>query len=149
MEREYALKAGFLYNFARYSDGDWFDPSVNDAYTLCSPDAEFVRVAKQTLQGQLVKSRPVSVIQVDSPSIQCNSLFLTHAQGHQFVNDVSFKHTMLVGQEDGFAAKGGHINFFIAGGKIRFEVSPDNLAKAGIKLSAKVLRIGRIVDGSK
>ncbi|MDG3084912.1 YfiR family protein [Vibrio hannami] len=148
-EREFALKAGFLYNFARYSTGEWFDENVDDQYVICSLDPDFVEVAGNTLKKQIVKSRPIKTRQITAPESGCHTLFVTKAVSNNFINSTEFKNSMIVGQQSSFIADGGHISFFLAGGKIRFEVSPENLSNAGIKLSSKVLRLGRIVDGSK
>ena len=56
----------------------------------------------------------------------------------------AFSNLMLVGEFDGFLASGGHINFFIVGGKVRFEIDPIKLKNSGINMSSKVLRLGRI-----
>ena len=45
-EKEYMLKAGFLYNFARFAN--WVTPTYhNDNFTLCSPDETFINVVRQ------------------------------------------------------------------------------------------------------
>ncbi|MGL1956471.1 MAG: YfiR family protein [Colwellia sp.] len=144
-DREYTLKAGFMYNFARYSVGDWFNLDENESYNICSTDEDFVRVAKQTLSKQYIKEHPVKISYINTPENGCHTLFITDIIYHPLINHNAFSKTMLVGQTPGVIDFGGHINFFIAGGKVRFEVSPSNLQKAGIKLSSKVLRMGRIV----
>ena len=55
---------------------------------------------------------------------------------------------MLVGESEGFLITGGHINFFIVSGKVRFEIDPKSLRHSGINMSSKVLRLGRIYEGA-
>ena len=52
--------------------------------------------------------------------------------------------SMLVGDFESFIPSGGHISFFIVGGKVRFEIDPVKLKQAGINMSSKVLRLGRM-----
>ena len=54
---------------------------------------------------------------------------------------------LLVGENDGFIESNGHIRFFLSSGKVRFEISPNNLKIDGLTMSSKVLRLARIVDG--
>lgn len=147
-EREQALKAGFLYNFARYSEGDWFKSETESHYIICSTSESFTMVAKEVLKEQKIKSLPVLVEYITSPNNHCHSLFVSddYQNINGFILNESFKNTMLIGEGKGFLNSGGHINFFIAGGKVRFEVSPKQLKKAKIKMSSKVLRMGRIVE---
>jgi hypothetical protein len=146
-ERESALKAGFLYNFARYSDGDWFNHNLTSQYTICTTSQAFADIANRVLQAQDVQNVPVFAKYISSPEPDCHSLFVSAdtLDTERFIHSPEFSQTMLIGENKGFIQSGGHINFFIAGGRIRFEVDPQHLEDHGIKLSSKVLRMGRII----
>ena len=147
--REYAIKSGFIYNFARYSEGQWFDSSVMKSYNICSFNAQFVQTAKKTLNNRHIKNVPVSVLLITSQednTDHCHTLFISKEDTQKWgylSKYQSRKHIMLVGEFENFILTGGHINFFTAGGKIRFEVNPDKLKQSGIQMSSKVLRLGR------
>ncbi|MDG3085762.1 YfiR family protein [Vibrio hannami] len=148
--REYALKAGFIYNFARFSEGWWFEPAIEKTYRICSNDAEFIGIANQALSTRSIKNRPVVLKLISKPDPDCHSLYISNKQPFTSINNILESHTgMLIGEEKNFIDMGGHLSFFITGGKIRFEVSPQNLKQAGIKLSSKVLRLGRVVEDTK
>jgi len=150
--REDAIKSGFLYNFARYSDGIWFNPDIQTHYNMCSFNPEFIAAARHTLKGLTIKNRPITVnlLMSEPGSIEvkeCDTLFISKYDIDTW--DVLFKNEnysklMLVGEFDDFLSSGGHINFFILGGKVRFEIDPVKLKKSGINMSSKVLRLGRI-----
>ncbi|WP_160061285.1 YfiR family protein [Psychromonas sp. L1A2] len=148
--REDAIKSGFLYNFARYSDGDWFNPDVKSTYNICSFNPEFIAAAKNTLKDLTIKKRPINVHLLTSFQeniVDCNTLFLSKGDSEKWAltsQNKAFSNLMLVGEFDGFLASGGHINFFIVGGKVRFEIDPIKLKNSGINMSSKVLRLGRI-----
>ncbi|WP_298941688.1 YfiR family protein [uncultured Psychromonas sp.] len=147
--REDAIKSGFLYNFARYSDGDWFNPDIKSTYNICSFNPEFITAAKNTLKDLTIKKRPIKVYLLTSfqgDIVDCDTLFLSKGDSEKWVtsDNKAFSNVMLVGEFDGFLASGGHINFFIVGGKVRFEIDPIKLKNSGINMSSKVLRLGRI-----
>ncbi|WP_413283279.1 YfiR family protein [Vibrio sp. MA40-2] len=154
-DREYAVKSGFIYNFARYSEGSWFNPNDSQRYIICSFDPQFVLTASKTLALQKVKNRLVEVhlISVDGiASSTCHSFFLTNKNTNmvdKVVHNPNFADTMLIGENKSFIGSGGHINLFITGGKVRFEVDSYSLSQSGIKMSSKVLRLGRVIKGPK
>lgn len=154
-QREFAVKAGFIYNFARYSEGNWFSSNKSQHYVICSFNPKFVLSASQTLANQKVKNRLVEVYLVSkqgTPNGTCNSFYLTQENNYlisKVVDNPQLRNTMLIGENNQFIQSGGHINLFITGGKVRFEVDADALTNAGIKMSSKVLRLGRVVKGGK
>jgi hypothetical protein len=147
--RENAIKSGFIYNFARYSQGEWFNGEIIKNYNICSFNALFVDSATRILKGRKIQDRPViiSLLTSEFDSLSdCHTLFITKHdlnKWYYLVKKVPMKSIMLVGEFDDFILTGGHINFFIVGGKIRFEVHPDRLKQSGINISSKVLRLGR------
>lgn len=153
--REDAIKSGFLYNFARYSQGEWFNPQTNTSYTICSLNEQFTDVATQTLEQLTIKDLPI-VVKYLTPKFEnindCDTLYISKNDIHKW-SDLNERdtliHAMLVGEYDGFLDAGGHINFYIVGGKIRFEANPVKLKNTGINMSSKVLRLGRVYKGEQ
>ena len=151
--REDAIKSGFLYNFARYSQGEWFTPGTHSSYNICSFNEQFIEAANLTLKKMTIEDLPVVVNLLTSEYesiIDCDTLFLSKADiaKWQYLSATEqLSEVMLVGEFDDFLDSGGHINFFIVGGKIRFEVNPVKLKASGINMSSKVLRLGRVHKG--
>jgi len=151
--REDAIKSGFIYNFVRYSNGDWFDADKSERYLICSFDTQFVEIAASTLKGRTINNRPVELklIELDLVGLNdCNTLFVSKNYIDLWTKTLihhRMPKLMLVGEFDGFIETGGQINFFIVGGKVRFEVNQFRLREAGIEMSSKVLRLGRINKG--
>ncbi|WP_220718249.1 YfiR family protein [Agarivorans litoreus] len=148
-DKEAALKAGFMFNFARYSEWQGLAKPLG-YFKLCSPDIEFVDTASWVLHKQRIHELEirVSLVELDSLSInQCNLLFVPTAYRKNWltVDRTLLSHTMLVGEAPDFIHQGGHIRFFLLAGKIRFEVAPEELKKADITMSSKVLRLSRVV----
>jgi len=53
--------------------------------------------------------------------------------------------TLTVGESEGFAVRGGIINLMAEGNKLHFEVNLLAADRAGLKISAKMLALARIV----
>jgi len=151
-DREIALKSGLIFNFAVYSKGEWFDTEKHKNYLICSPDKDFVRVARQTLKNKKVRNSHVLVQQTSIANLHshhCNSIFFSANTKIDLQYDPlthNFLGAMLIGESDGFIEHGGHINFFLAGGKVRFEIDPLGLRKSSIEVSSKVIRLGKVVS---
>lgn len=54
---------------------------------------------------------------------------------------------LTVGFTAGFAERGGIINLFRDGRRIRFEVNPEAAERSGLRISSQLLRLARIVPG--
>jgi hypothetical protein len=152
--REDAIKSGFIFNFVRYSTGGWFEQEKSDKYLICSFDNQFVEIAALTLKGRTIHNLPVELQFVspeDNELTGCNTLFISKNSREIWVKTISkynLSKIMLVGDFDGFIETGGQINFFIVGGKVRFEVNQQKLREAEIEMSSKVLRLGRTNTGA-
>ena len=148
--QEYRLKAGFLYNFARF--GHWQTPdNQREAFTICSPDQHFIEVAESTLKDRAIKGLPLTTKYVlfnQTALKPCDIIFITTDTLTDWENaqDVSYHNIMVIGETKAFIENGGHIRFFLTGGKIRFEIAPFRLQEAGISMSSKVLRLARIIE---
>jgi hypothetical protein len=49
-----------------------------------------------------------------------------------------------VGEGDGFARQRGHIGFYIDQNSVKFEINAPAAEKAGLKISSKLLSLGRM-----
>ena len=56
---------------------------------------------------------------------------------------------LVVGESEGFAKRGGAINFFTEDSKLRFEINPDAARSAGLKISSRLLRLAVLVRGDR
>lgn len=152
VQKEYVLKAGFLYNFALF--GQWQATSENTSnFLICSPDSQFIAIANAALDNRKVHNRNLlnKHTALEKAALkQCDIIFITDKTYNLWLNaytDLELENTMVVGETDGFIAAHGHIRFFLSSSKVRFEVAPGKLKEAGITMSSKVLRLARVVEG--
>ena len=52
---------------------------------------------------------------------------------------------LTVSETENFARRGGIINFYLEGNKVRFEINSDAAQRKGIKISSQLLKLGKVV----
>ncbi|HVB87619.1 MAG TPA: YfiR family protein [Candidatus Dormibacteraeota bacterium] len=155
---EYQLKAAFLFNFAKFVDwppGSFAGPKSPFVICILGPDP-FGQTIDDTLRGQTMDSRPVTVLRVqDPPQLRrCQVAFVGATEaGHlpAIVQALRGANVLLVGETPGFAAAGGAIQFEMRDRHIRFSINPAAAERAGLRVSSKLLSLATIVrdgDGS-
>ena len=135
-------EAMFIYNFSRliewpanYKTG----PFVIGVYGSSPIQKEL----QSYTTGKRVGSQPIAVKSFTSPAeiSTCHILVVPFNSSKQLVNIVptlSGKSTLLITEKSGAISDGAAINFVIIGNNLKFELSPGNATKYGIKLSSKL-----------
>jgi hypothetical protein len=149
---EYKVKASYLFNFTQFVE---WPPT---AFTAASTpivigvlgDDDFGAFFDELIQGETVKNRPLAIKR--SRSIEdlksCQILFISKSEKARLgpiLASVAKTSTLTVSEIDGFARRGGVINFFSEGKKIRFEINRDAAQHRGLKLSSQLLNLGKLV----
>jgi len=154
---EYRLKAVFLFNFAKFVEwpADSLESGAGHASEVLSigilgedPFGD----AFDAIEGQWVGGRRLEIERADrfKDLETCQILFVPSAEERRLERVAAHfqgRNTLLVGETKGFAHRGGMINFFYQGNKIRFEVNVDVIEETDLKISAKLLKLARIVQG--
>jgi hypothetical protein len=153
---EYQLKAGFLFNFAKFVQ--W--PATNFAGTNAVQTNEFrigildasgaYSVVSNAINGKQANDRSFVVERVETPTAaaRCDMLFVTRKptpQAKEILEQVSEKPVLTVGETPGFAANGGCINLVRHAQKVRFEVNLEAASKAGLKVSSQLSTMAIVV----
>jgi hypothetical protein len=149
---EYPLKLGFLYNFAKFVE--WPSDSFRSPgapFAICivghdpfSPDTE------NELRTRPVGGHPVEFValkQTDRLNV-CHIVFIPVTEKDQaarIVRSLKGSRALTVGESEGFAVRGGIINFTIEEGNVRFEINRLAAERAGLKISSKLLNLARVV----
>ena len=147
---ENALKAAFVYNFAKFTD--WPEEVWNRATHLrvCASAGNdaFAKAVAGLDTKPAVRGKPVEVRMLTRPedAAGCQILVLTGREGlAPWLRGVRNAPVLTVGEAEGFAAAGGVIGLFTEGDKLRFEINQDAAQRAGLKLSSQVLKLARLV----
>ena len=55
------------------------------------------------------------------------------------------REVLTVGEIEGFARRGGMINFYLEGNRVRFEINPAAAQRGRLKISSQLLGLGKII----
>ncbi len=149
--REYLVKGAFLYNFAKFVS--WPEDALGDDQmhiTLCVLGKNPFGDALAAIEGRAVENRKVVIkhcATLDELG-KCQILFISRSEERN-VSEILAKvkdwNTLTVSDMEGFAQRGGVINFMTVEKKIHFEINPDAAERTGLKISSKLLRLAKIV----
>jgi len=154
--KEYQLKAAFLFNFAQFVQ--WPATSFTDGSApFCIGilgDDPFGGALEETIQGETINNRRLKVQHAQNfEDLQdCQLIFISRSQeGHlaEIFSKLDSKPILTVSEIDRFAQSGGDINFYLQGGKVRFEINPSSARRVGLKISSQLLNLGKIIESAK
>jgi len=149
---EYEVKAAFLVNFA--SLVEWPEDAFGEDGDLkvgIFGEEAVVDEIRSLLDGRRVGSRLVRARHLDSLQ-ELPGLHMVYVTGsaspdveevHRALGGAS---VLLIGESDGFARRGGAINFYTEKSRIRFEVNPEAVKSAGLRVSSRLLSVAKVVD---
>ncbi len=152
--KEYQLKAAFLFNFAQFvkwPSGAFAGADVPFDIGILGDDP-FGSALEETIQGETIENHKLRVIRgrtLDDLK-DCQLIFICKSEeGHlpQILSQLDSKPVLTVSEVDDFAKNGGDIDFYLAGGKVRFEINPQSAQRCGLKISSQLLNLGKIVAG--
>ena len=155
INREYPLKALFLYNFGGYIDWptDAFANKQSPFVIGVLGTAPIEATLKELAASKTIAGRRIVVEHFDTVSDirPCHILFITRKisqqQQRMALATLKNQHVLIVGESEGFADQGGTVNFFIEANKVRFEINPDAAKEQELKISSKLLSLAKIVQG--
>jgi hypothetical protein len=152
---EYQVKAGFLYNFAKFIEwpaAAFEKPQTPYSICVLGPDPFGedldVAVGEATLQG-----RRLVVRRLGDPKNAggCHILFVSKTDPGKLpalFQSLAGAPTLTVGEDEEFTRAGGGLRFFWLNNTIRFEINLQATERARLKISAKLLNLARVVGKS-
>jgi hypothetical protein len=150
--REYDVKIGFLYNFAKFVT--WPRAAAEEepqTLVFCYVADDPGITVFNKLDGKTIRDRKIKVVafQDESCLAQCQIIFFaTQDKAHiQEILDLARGRGILtIGEVDGFTQWGGVINFFEELNRLRFKVNLTAARREGLKMSSQVLVSAQIVE---
>jgi hypothetical protein len=153
---EYDLKAAWLFNFA--SHVEWPAAAFKDAgspITICI-------LGKDPFGGRLAgafrdkkangRALGVRVVATADEAKDAQIVYVPDAEMDR-MKEVSEKlgagPVLVVAESEGAALRGATLNFFMEGGKVRFEANLKSAARRGLSVGTKLLKFARIVEGGR
>lgn len=151
-----ALKAAFLYNFAKFTEWPAETLPAGAPLVLCAiDDPEVASALEQAASGQRIGEHPVAVWQgrVEGPIGACHVLYLGRMDTRRtslLLDAVKGQPVLTVGVLPAFTKIGGTIRLFVENGRMRFAVNVKSAHRIHLRLSSEMLKLADIVkDGSE
>lgn len=146
---EAQAKAGFLYNCAIFID--W--PSTafaRDELVIGVVGDHTLSTVVKDMQGQQVNGRTLVAVPIRTPD-EMQKVHILFVAGddpaviRRALQQVGSAPVLTVGEHDTFTADGGVVRLFTDQGRLRFEINMTRAEDAGLRVSAKMLGLARIV----
>lgn len=154
MDREYAIKAAYLYQFSNYVE--WpaqefessSEPFVIGVFRQNPFGTNLERIAsKKDVKGRRIEVR---VIRTAADARDCHILFVpvtVPAADQLAVLRETVRHPVLVvGEADDFVTRGGNVQFYLEGNKVRFAFGADSIKRDDLKVSSKLMTLAKIIS---
>lgn len=144
-----AMKAAFLYNFAKFTE--WPRLAPDAPLTLCVVGDDRVAAALiDTVRNQRIGAHAVDARSVasDAPLRSCDLLFVSTSETRRATSVLDTLKTLpILTVSDGkdFSRSGGIIEFFVESGHMRFAINIDAAGHSGLRLSSRLLGLAKIV----
>jgi len=154
--KEYQIKAAFLYNFVQFIE--WpasVFATTNAPFRIgVLGDNPFKGALEATVQGETVNDHKmvVETAQQVGELKDCQVIFISRSEKdhiNEILSQLDSSAVLTVSEVDGFAQRGGIINFYLEGTKVRFEINPAAAQRDGLKIGSQLLSLGKIVETGK
>jgi hypothetical protein len=150
---EARVKAAYIYNFTKFV---YWQKGADTA--LASPVAIFIvgddpivdlleNFSEKQASGQTITVKKIGAESLDPTS--CQLLFIGQSAERQLpalLKQLQGTSVLTVSGISEFARQGGMIGFIVKDGRVKIEINLDAVNKAGLKISAKLLEIARIIS---
>ena len=144
---EDAVKAGFIYNFAKFTEWPVSPESEKNApFLLCSSSGQPLSGKIALLQGRSVRGRDVLVrtnVRAEEWH-NCHILFISDTDQQQLeivLRTLNLSPVLTIGDSQGFAQAGGMIGLKTSSDRARFDINLAALRRVGLKLSSQVVSL--------
>jgi len=149
---EYQLKAAFIGKFVKYVAWPPERMGSNDAPIIVGVFGQdpFGERLEAAFKNRKSDEHPVLVKRFsDLDAIgKAHVLFVPAREAGslgEILRQTKESGLLLIGESEGFAARGGVINFYLDGDKLRFEINPESAKRQHLKVSSDLLKLARIV----
>ena len=149
---EYAIKAAYLYNFAKFVE--WPPGAFADAdapLLICIAGANPFGDTLTSLSGKSVDGHPVEVRPIATAAglDKCHIVFIGRAERGRLKSllaKLARLPILTVSDIGDFAREGGMIGLIEADQRIRFDINLTATRQANLKLSSQLLKLATIVE---
>jgi hypothetical protein len=110
----------------------------------------FGAVLDETVKGETSQGRSLAVRRFAAGAAPegCIILFFSRSEKERipgWLRAMKGKPVLTVSEVEDFCRLGGMIRFIVVAGKVRFEINPEAAQQGGLRISARLLQLARIV----
>jgi len=163
--REYQVKAAFLYNFVKFVDwpkekvADGNEPIIIGVIGKDPFGKAFDPIKKKQVKGKKVVIKRFQDLEESKQSDEqtalirkCHLLFICSSEKkklREIINLVKDDSVLTVGEVKGFLESGGIINFLMEDKKVCFEINNAAAKQTKLKIRSKLLRLAKRIIPEK
>ena len=143
---EYRVKAAYLFNFTKFIDWPVMPTGGRNSFSICLAGRNpFGTMLSATLVGETAAGLPMAARVVSAgQASSCQILFVPRGvAAAPYLRGIGAAPVLTVGESPDFLTQGGAINFVLDGGRVRFEINQAAAARAQLKVSSRLLQLGR------
>jgi hypothetical protein len=146
------VEAAFVFNFTKFVE--WPTSAfADDGAPLVIGilgDDPLTPVIEEMIQGEAAHGRPLRVQRANDAKelLGCHVVFIARSRSEHLaetLRTLSTRPILTVSDVDGFEQAGGMVQFYLEGTKLRFLIDPGAAQAAGLKVSAQLLTVGKVV----
>jgi uncharacterized protein DUF4154 len=145
---EYAVKAAFLFNFAKFVDWPPSKFAAENAPLVIGlvGDDVFGDVLDSTIHRKAVNNHPLVLRRLARGGAlkDCHILFVSPSEKDhlaEIIAAVKGSAVLTVSETDQFLDNGGTINFWIEGDQVKLEIALGPAEREGLKISSRLLNL--------
>ncbi len=153
IELEAKVKAAYINNFTRFiywkseESGNDKEPIIIGVYGNDIIGDILTDYSKKQSCGQsvIIKKFKKKISEVGN----CHLLFISHSEQQQLslvLKELEGTNVLTVSDIPNFAKQGGMIGFYLEQNRIKIEINLNETNKAGLRVSAKLLEVARIIN---
>lgn len=148
-ETEAKVKAAFIFNFTRFVS--WKTKKADTPLRIAIFGSEKISKFLTTYIEEKNLSGAIAVISYDSPPLgseNINLLFIDHSKerfSSEIIKQLAGKDILTVSDIEDFAVQGGIIGMYNESGRIKLAINLTEANKSGLKISAKLLELARVI----
>lgn len=147
--REYEVKAVFLLNFTRFVEWPAAAEVGDGPFSICIlGDDPFGPVLDKIVEGESVNGRRLAVRRIGRPQLNSCQVVFFSGQDKETAKVLAGMGSgvLTIGEGTAFLREGGMISFVLENRRVRFDINQSAAAKAGIRISSKLLSVARSVE---
>lgn len=148
---EAKVKAAYIFNFTKFIDWPGEERVAGgEPIRICIVGNDPIRTLLGELSNREAKGRPLKVMRIKDISAlpPCHILFVSRSERPQLpliLERLQGMHVLTVSDMPQFAQQGGVISFVTENNRVKIEINQRAARQAGLKISAKLLEVAKVV----